>query len=50
LIPTDHTDYYSHEGPAVVVSRSVVNADGTETALDLDENPVAPNYGGHDFY
>ena len=50
LIPTDHPDYYHHEGPAVVVSRSVVNADGTETALDLeDENPVAPNYGGHEF-
>jgi hypothetical protein len=50
LIPTNHPDYYYHEGPAVVISRSVVNADGTETALELeDENPVAPNYGGHEF-
>ncbi len=51
LIPPDHPDYYYHEGPEVVVSRSLVHPDGTETPLELeDENPVAPNFGGHDFY
>jgi hypothetical protein len=48
LIPPDHPDYYYHEGPAVVVSRSLVHDDGTETALDL-EDPIAPNFGGHEF-
>lgn len=45
VLPPTHPEAYYHEGPEVVISRSVI-VNGVEVELPPEEDP--PNYGLND--